>query len=125
VIVSGVLNPEGPPGAVLDHWERGTFEAIACGALISEVARTLRKPHLRNRVTAHERTRALRFIDSCSRFVPDNAPVRSVPADPSDDYLITLAREWDAALVTGDRHLLDLPGMPVIMRPSAFLRLLS
>ena len=30
-----------------------------------------------------------------------------------------------AALVTGDRHLLDLPGMPAIMRPSAFLRLVS
>ena len=124
VIVSGVLNPEGAPGAVLDHWARGAFEAIVCGALLSEVARTLQKPHLRHRVTAHERTRVLRFIDSSSHFVPDNPPAGTVAADPDDDYLVALARTWSAALVTGDRHLLDLPGMPAIMRPSAFLRLL-
>jgi len=55
----------------------------------------------------------------------DRPATPAVPDDPADDYLITLARTWDAALVTGDRHLLDLPGMPVIMRPATFLRLLA
>jgi predicted nucleic acid-binding protein len=48
-----------------------------------------------------------------------------VPADPGDEYLMALAREWGAALVTGDQHLLDLPAVPTVMAPRQFLRLLA
>ena len=40
-------------------------------------------------------------------------------------HLVAVAREWGAALVTGDRHLLDLPAMPAVMTPRQFLRLLA
>ena len=36
-----------------------------------------------------------------------------------------LAGRWSAVLVTGDRHLLDLPRMPAIMSPRTFLRLID
>jgi predicted nucleic acid-binding protein len=48
-----------------------------------------------------------------------------VPADPADDYLVAIAREWGAALVTGDQHLLGLPAMPTVVSPRQFLRLLA
>lgn len=57
--------------------------------------------------------------------MPDAPPRPAVPADSRDDYLVALAREWGAALVTGDRHLLDLPAMPTVMAPRQFLRLLG
>jgi predicted nucleic acid-binding protein len=57
--------------------------------------------------------------------VPDVPPQPAVPADPGDDYLVALAREWGAALVTGDHHLLDLPAIPTVMAPRQFLRLLA
>ena len=82
------------------------------------------RPHLAHRIPPGDRDEILDFLVNRSRFVPDNPPAGTVAADPDDDYLITLARTWSAALVTGDRHLLGLPGMPAIMRPSAFLRLL-
>jgi predicted nucleic acid-binding protein len=61
-----------------------------------------------------------------AHFVPDLAVDHGdVPGDADDDSLVALAREWHAALVTGDHHLLDLPGMPAIITPRRFLDLLE
>lgn len=61
-----------------------------------------------------------------AHFVPDvPAETRHVPGDRADDYLVALAREWRAALVTGDRHLLDVPNLPAVMTPRRFLDLLK
>ena len=57
--------------------------------------------------------------------MPDVPPQPAVPADPADDYLVAIAREWGAALVTGDQHLLNLPAMPTVVSPRQFLRLLA
>lgn len=98
---------------------------MACGTLLSELAKVTLRPHLAKRIPPDDRNEMLDFMVNRTRFVPDRPATPAVPDDPADDYLITLARTWDAALVTGDRHLLDLPGMPVIMRPATFLRLLA
>jgi predicted nucleic acid-binding protein len=51
-----------------------------------------------------------------------DAPVHS--RDPDDDYLIALASEHSAALVSGDNHLLALEGEIPVFSPRAFLDLL-
>jgi putative PIN family toxin of toxin-antitoxin system len=125
VIVSGLINPSGPPGQVMAQWSAGAFEAITCGALLSEVVDVISRPHMAQRVHGAHRDALIHAIVNRSRFVPDVPATPAVDADPDDDYLIALARHWHAALVTGDRHLLDLPRMPAIMRPQAFLGLLD
>ena len=40
---------------------------------------------------------------------------------PDDDYLIALAHSRDAALVSGDRHLLELAGKIPVFSPVDFL----
>ena len=125
MIVSGVLSRSGAPGRVLEAWRSGAFEAISCGAHVSEVTRTLTKPHLASRITSAERADLLAFLVNRTRFVPDRAPDPVVASDPADDYLVAVARDWGAALVTGDRHLLDLPDVPAIKSPREFLTLLG
>jgi predicted nucleic acid-binding protein len=49
--------------------------------------------------------------------------VRSL--DPDDDYLIALAAEARAVLVSGDRHLLQLDRRLLIHAPGKFLDLLA
>jgi predicted nucleic acid-binding protein len=46
-------------------------------------------------------------------------------SDPGDDYLIALAAEQNAALVSGDRHLLDLKGRIPVYSPRDFLELVE
>jgi hypothetical protein len=50
-------------------------------------------------------------------------PVHSM--DPNDDYLIALAAEQKALLVTGDRHLLAVAGSFPLHEPAAFLAMLA
>jgi predicted nucleic acid-binding protein len=45
--------------------------------------------------------------------------------DPGDAYLVALAQAEGAALVSGDRHLLDLAGEQPIYSPRAFLEILD
>jgi predicted nucleic acid-binding protein len=68
---------------------------------------------------------AVRWLAQVARTEPDPStpgPARS--ADPDDDYLIALAAEHRAALVSGDRHLLDLRGSIPAFSPAEFLALL-
>jgi predicted nucleic acid-binding protein len=124
VIVSGLLSPASAPAEVLRIWDAGGFEAISCAAHVSEVAEVLLRPPLATRVSADRRARLIAYMVNRTRFVPDAPAERLVPDDPDDDYLVRMARDWNAALVTGDRHLLDL-GSPAIMRPAAFVDLLT
>lgn len=124
VIVSGLLSELGPPAAILREWADGGFEAVSCAAHVSEVAEVLRRPHLAERVQPDRRGRLIGFMVNRSRFVPDRYAEGLVSADPKDDYLVRMARDWNAALVTGDHHLLDV-GTPAIMTPSTFLALLD
>jgi predicted nucleic acid-binding protein len=55
---------------------------------------------------------------------PDE-PAPRASEDPGDDYLITLAAHERAALVSGDRHLLELAGEFPIYAPADFLALLN
>ena len=45
--------------------------------------------------------------------------------DSGDDYLVALAAEQRAALVSGDRHLLDLKGRIPVYSPRNFLELIE
>jgi predicted nucleic acid-binding protein len=47
-------------------------------------------------------------------------PVRC--KDPDDDYLIALAHSRSAALISGDRHLLELAGKIPVFSPAEFPR---
>ncbi|MBU6364138.1 MAG: putative toxin-antitoxin system toxin component, PIN family, partial [Acidobacteria bacterium] len=94
VVVSGLINPSGPPAEVLENWLDGAFEAVACGALLSEVATVTLRPHLADRIRPGDRDEILDFLVNRSRFVPDNPHTSTVAADPDDDYLVALARTW-------------------------------
>jgi len=127
VFVSAAIGSTGPPAALINALRGGAFECITTGALLSEVAGVLNSPKLRSRQPSPEDMddiiSALVHSAHCVRDVPTTT--RHVPGDRADDYLVALAREWHAALVTGDRHLLSLPGMPAIMTPRQFLDLLE
>jgi len=55
---------------------------------------------------------------------PDGPSPFSSP-DPNDDYLLALAAEQGAALVTGDGHLLGVAGDLPIHTPADFLAIIS
>lgn len=112
VLVSAALgrDPAAPSVCAVEALLDDRLEAIACPALLGELASVL----------ARDRLRQYLSLDEARRFVSDLAAIVTVVADPSppypqvcrdpdDDYLVALTRATKAdALVTGDRDLLDL-----------------
>ncbi len=102
-------------------WQAGHFELVVSPGLLGELARTLTYPKLRKRIEPEEADAFVAWLTRSADLItaPDIAPpVRSV--DPGDDYLIALAAEQDAVLVSGDRHLLDLAGVLPVQDPATF-----
>ena len=126
IVISGALSPSGAPADVLRLLATGEFELIVSQALMDELGRALAYPKLRRRISESQAEDLIRWVADGATVVVDpdtEPPVHS--RDPEDDYLIGLASTHRAALVSGDKHLLDLAGQIPVFSPRAFLDLLS
>jgi putative PIN family toxin of toxin-antitoxin system len=126
VVISGLISRKGPPARLLASWREGHFEAVVSPLLLEELRRALAYPKLRRRLPADDAEAAVRWLAAGATPADDpgaGPPVRS--SDPGDDYLIALAAEQTAALVSGDRHLLDLKDRIPVYSPSDFLALVE
>ncbi len=122
VVISGLLSPDGSPAQVLRAFEDGQFELVVSGALLSELERALAYPKLRARIPADDAAAAVLWLSEAATVVhdaPEEPPIRS--EDPGDDYLIVLAATQRAALVSGDKHLLELAGRIPVLSPREFV----
>lgn len=104
----------------------GAFELVASPLLLAELERALAHPKLRARIHESEATALIEWLGRSATIVPDpGEPAPRASQDPGDDYLLALAAHERAALVSGDRHLLDLAGELPIYPPTGFLGLLD
>lgn len=112
VLVSGAISGRGAPRELLERWERGGFELIVSMEVLFELQEVLARPKFRRYLTESEAiAHVLRIHDGATEVAPElpEDAVRGVTGDPDDDYLVGVAfRGGAGAIVSGDRHLLDL-----------------
>ncbi|MCL6538952.1 MAG: putative toxin-antitoxin system toxin component, PIN family [Acidothermus sp.] len=126
VLVSAVLSRAGTSARLLRAWLVGDFELVVSPALLDELARVLAYPKIAKRVTRAEAAELLDLLRDHALLVEDPDRVPSIRSpDPGDDYLICLAEESRAALVSGDADLTSLPGRIPVYSPAAFAALLN
>lgn len=126
VLISATLAPSGSPARLLSLWVDGGFELICSPILLDELTRALAYPKLRKRIPAIQAERLVLLLDDAGTVVADPVRGPSVRAsDAGDDYLIALAEHARAALVTGDRQLLDLAGLIPVYSTTDFLALVE
>ena len=127
VLVSAQLNAHGPPAHAYLAWLEGSFELIASARLIEELELVSARPRLATRLDARAIPTMVARLRSDAVVVDDPPSPRVVARDPKDNYVVALARAGDAhAIVTGDRHLLELEGLePRALTPRAFLELVD
>jgi putative PIN family toxin of toxin-antitoxin system len=109
-LVSGITGSrlESPPCVIYEAVSEMSVEAIVCPRLLAEVERALRKPYFHDLIEDEEIAEAVSIIRDAGTMLNDPADPPAVLRDPTDDYLVALAREADAeAIVTSDRDLLD------------------
>lgn len=122
VIVSALINPQGPPGSVVTAALRRSFVLVVCPVLLAEARDVVHRRSLRRFFDVEDADDLLTAVAGVADEAPDPVDPPSVGRDADDDYLVALARGAAAQLVTGDADLLalDLDDL-VICTPRAFL----
>jgi uncharacterized protein len=122
VLISAALSARGPSAEILRSTRDGAFELVVSELLIAELTRALAYPKLRKRIPAEKAAAFVGWVRDHGPLAedpPGSAPVSS--PDPGDDYLLALAINQRAFLVTGDQHLLGLREDLPILTPAEFV----
>jgi putative PIN family toxin of toxin-antitoxin system len=110
VLVSAFISPKkAAPALLVDAFLDGNLDVLVSPALVAELTDVLH----REKFSVHAgEGRAAAYIAAVidrATMVEDAAPGSVRTADADDDYLIALAQAHSAdAVVSGDRHLLDV-----------------
>jgi uncharacterized protein len=121
ILIAAVLSPGGPPSEIISRWLGGEFELVVSELLLAELERALAYPKLHAHITSGQAAEFVRLLAHGGMRAPDpSAPPRR-SMDPGDDYLLALAEQENAVLVSGDRHLLQLAGEFPVRTARAFL----
>jgi uncharacterized protein len=125
VLIAALLSRSGAPAQIVSRWLAGEFELVVSEALLGELERALAYPKVRKRVAEDEAGAFVALLRQGARLAadPEAPPHRS--SDPGDDYLLALAEQERAHLVSGDQHLLALAGELPIQGARAFLDALA
>lgn len=125
VLIASLLSREGAPARLVSSWLVGAFELVVSESLLEELARALTYRKLRDRVPPHDAREFVDLLRHTAMLALDPSTVVSRSADPDDDYLLALAEQERAILVSGDRHLLALADRYPVVTPRAFLETLT
>lgn len=108
-LLSGVISVSpSPPALILEAMWNEIFEPVICPQLIAEVRRGLSRPYFDAQIDEAEAESIIAAFERASLVLPDPGNPGPILRDPTDDYLVALARAAEAsAIVTGDRDLLD------------------
>jgi uncharacterized protein len=111
VLVSALISPAGAPARLLRAIRGGEFELLVSPHLLGELEEVLSRDKFRRYVSNPVVDDYLDLLRREAILAPDpGGPYSLRSADPDDDYLIALAQNEKAMLVSGDKHLLDLSG---------------
>lgn len=104
ILVSGLLNPAGPPGQVVDAIRDGRLVPVMTGAMLAEYREVLLRPRLRLRAEA-----VMELLDELNTLgvviaLPEAAQPAGLP-DPDDWGFIACALASGCPVLTGNaRH---------------------
>ena len=123
VIVSGLMTTTGAPARILQAIQQGDVSIIVSPAFLAELHDVLHRPKFRRWFSVAVASRTVVEIRRAGDTYSDPPESTSVTRDPSDDYLVRLARTARAdCLVTGDADLVDADLADVwVLRPATFL----
>jgi putative PIN family toxin of toxin-antitoxin system len=104
VLVSGIINPHGPPGCVVDLLRAGELRLAVDERILAEYADVLRRHHLAPYFAGHDIEHIIEYLRGNSERVIATTRIADLP-DANDAPFLEVAKAADAVLVTGNgRH---------------------
>ena len=123
VLLSGLMTPAGVPGRIVAAWIDAQFDLVMSLDQVSEVARVLAYPKIRDRL-CWDQERIESFVKQLhvrAEVIDLGSTAAEVPRDPKDSpVLAPLVAAKADLLVTGDDDLLALRSRHPIETPTEF-----
>jgi len=120
VLIAALLSRDGAPARLLLRWLAGDFELVVSDNLLAELRRSLSYAKLRSRIGEADALAFVELIEAAATKAIDPEKPGRRSRDLADDYLLELAASTAAAVVSGDRDLLDLGADLPIYSPAEF-----
>lgn len=111
IFISGIINPKGNAGRVMQEWKNNSFEMIISFELLEEIKQVLKYPKI-VKITKWDNVKIDEFIEYLHFFttVVNISKINyHFEQDPNDNHIIEtyIAGKCDY-LITGDKALLSL-----------------
>jgi uncharacterized protein len=111
VFVSVLIgSPGSPPDRIFNAWVADRIEIVASPKVIAELRHVVMRPKFRRWFDEARARQLIERIELHATIHPDPPTLEDATPDPKDDYLVALAVAARVdAVVSGDRHLHDVP----------------
>ncbi len=101
VLVSGMINPHGPPGRLVDLLRLGDLRVAVDDRILAEYVDVLHRPRLSRYFVSSDLTQIMDYLRSGSMHVLARQHVRGLP-DQSDAPFLEVAMAANVPLITGN-----------------------
>ena len=102
VLISGLLNPNGTPGRIVDSLRTGQFVPVIDDRILDEYIRVLRRPYFERYFSKLDREHLVDYLTHNSEYIIATARCTDLP-DPYDAPFLETALTASVPLVTGNQ----------------------
>ena len=102
VLVSGLLNPNGAPGRIVDSLRTGQLLPVIDDRILDEYVRVLRRPYFDRYFSKIDREHLIDYLTHNSEYIIATVRCRDLP-DPHDAPFLETALTAQVPLVTGNQ----------------------
>lgn len=102
VLVSGMINPAGAPGRLIDRLRAGALQAVVDDSILAEYAHVLRRPSLQVYFSSTDTELILDYLAHHAEHVLADVCVPDLP-DPDDAPFLEAALAAGVPLITGNK----------------------
>jgi hypothetical protein len=132
VFVSSLLNKTGSPARVVDAWRSGEYLLVTSPSIIAEIEKVVALPRIRKKyaLAVKDIQQLIDLLEKETIIVSGLSHIDTAIADdPTDQIFLSWALDAGAdAIVSGDRHLLNLEqfeGIPIMTVQNFLARLVE
>lgn len=122
VLISGMLNPSGPPGKIVDLLRSGALQLVVDDRILSEYADVLRRRYFLRYFGKSEREDVIEYVSRNSHYTLSRVVTHDMP-DQGDVPFLEIALSEGVPLITGNlRHYPESARMGcIVVSPKQFI----
>lgn len=122
VLVSGIINPAGSPGKLIDYVVTGRLMLVVDDRILDEYGDVLRRPELQTYFSRADTEAILDYLEHHAERISCSHSVQGLP-DPDDAPFLEVAQAAKVPLITGNaKHFpLSLRSGCRVLSPKTFI----